>query len=451
ETHERVLEFAARQALDTAAPSNTVLTNPALLRATAAQAGWNLVRGANNALEDLERLIGGRPPLGSEAFEPGREVAATPGKIVYSNELIELIQYAPTTTQVYPEPILITPAWIMKYYILDLSPERSMVKYLLARGHTVFMISWKNPDAGDRDLTMDDYRRLGVAAALEQVGRITPGRRVHGVGYCIGGALLAIAAAAMARDGDDRFESLTFLAAQFDFSEPGELQLFINESQVRFLEALMWEQGYLDAAQMAGAFFMLRSRDLIWSRIVQDYLFGRRAPLTELMAWNADGTRMPYAMHAEYLRRLYLGNDLAEGRFPVDGRPVAIADIEAPIFSVATTSDHVAPWRSVYKIHLLADVEVTFLLTTGGHNAGIISPPGHPRRAHQVAANPADAPYQAPDAWARETPLREGSWWPVWAQWLAERSGAPQAPPSMGRARTADGLADAPGAYVFQR
>ena len=444
--HERMAEFMSRQILDMVSPSNFLATNPELMRRTIEKGGQNLVAGFRNMLEDWERRVSGKKPVGTENFKVGKDVAVTPGKVVYRNRLIELIQYAPTTDTVRPEPVLIVPAWIMKYYILDLSPHNSLVKYLTDQGFTVFMISWKNPDAEDRDLGMEDYRKLGVMDALDAVNTIVPNEKVHAVGYCLGGTLLSIAASAMARDNDERLQSLTLLAAQTDFTEAGELMLFIDESQLAFLEDMMWEQGFLDTAQMAGAFQMLRSNDLVWSYMIRNYVMGEREPVIDLMAWNADTTRMPYRMHSEYLRRLFLNNDLAEGRYVAGGKPVALSDLRAPIFAVGTVRDHVAPWRSTYKIRALTDTAVTYLLTTGGHNAGIVSEPDHKRRSYQVSTFAADAPHTDPDTWAQTTAHKQGSWWLEWSEWLAARSGTPVAPPAM----PATAAEAAPGRYVLQ-
>ena len=459
--HENVVAFASRQVLDMLSPANFLATNPIVQQRTMQTLGANLARGFGNLVEDYERTIQRKPPVGAEAFKVGRDVAITPGHVVYRNRLVELIQYTPVTDRVRPEPILIVPAWIMKYYILDLSPANSLVRYLTERGFTVFMISWKNPDltvslehldASDRDLGMEDYRRLGIMAALDAIQVIMPERKVHSVGYCLGGTLLSIAAAAMARDCDQRLETVTLLAAQQDFTEAGELTLFINESQVSFLEDLMWAQGHLDAKQMAGAFQLLRSNDLIWSRIVHDYLMGERAPMSDMMAWNADATRMPYRMHSEYLRELFLNNDLAEGRFRVKDRPVALSDIRVPIFAVGTERDHVAPWRSAFKIHLLADTDVTFLLVSGGHNAGIVSGPERRDRMFRILRKRARDRYLDPDTWLARAQRKKGSWWPEWAAWLDARSGAPVAPPAMGAIEAGyPVLHAAPGTYVLQR
>lgn len=337
----------------------------------------------------------------------------------------------------------------MKYYILDLSPENSLVKFLTQQGFTVFMISWKNPSAEDSNLGMEDYRTLGVGAALDAVTAIAPDRQVHAVGYCLGGTLLSIAAAALARDGDKRLRSLTLLAAQTDFTEAGELTLFIDEAH--FLEDLMAQQGFLDTKQMAGAFQLLRSNDLIWSRVVHTYLMGEREPMFDLMAWNADATRMPYRMHSEYLRHLFLDNDLAESRYPVGGRPVSLRDIRIPIFAVSTITDHVAPWRSVYKIQMLTDADVTFVLSNGGHNAGVVSPPGHPHREHQIATHREEEKYIDPDAWQRVAARHRGSWWPCWRDWLVRHASEKISPPAMGAPQSGYAPAgNAPGKYVLE-
>lgn len=450
--HEQLVAFTVRQWLDMASPANALATHPQVLQRTAATGGANLLAGAAHWVEDFGRQAAGLPPAGAEAFRPGHEVAVTPGKVILRNELIELIQYAPATPTVHAEPVLVVSAWIMKYYVLDLSPHNSLVRYLVERGHTVFAISWKNPGAADAQLGMADYLRLGIRASLDAIDAVLPRRRVHAVGYCLGGTLMAIAAAAMARDRDDRLASLTLLAAQTDFTEPGEIGLFIDESQLAFLEDIMSRQGYLDSAQMAGAFQALRAGDLVWGPMVQNYLMGERIPMTDLMAWNADGTRMPCRMHADYLRKLFLDNALAEGRYLVDGRPVSLNDIDVPVFLLGTRTDHVAPWRSVYKFSLLCDADLTFVLTEGGHNAGILSEPGHAHRSHRVLRRPANGSYIAPDDFLRRSREVDGSWWPGFAQWLAVRSGPRRRPPAMGAPRRGlPPLCDAPGTYVLGR
>jgi polyhydroxyalkanoate synthase len=451
--HEDVVSFTARQLLDMLSPSNIPFANPEVMQKALETSGSNFVKGIQNWLEDVSRISMGRPPVGTENFRVGLDVAVTPGKVVYRNRLIELIQYAPATERVLAEPLLIVPAWIMKYYILDLSPQNSLVGYLVGRGHTVFCISWCNPTAEDRDLSLDDYRRMGVMAALDAITAIVPDRKIHATGYCLGGTLLSIAAATMARIGDKRLASLTLLAAETDFSEPGELALFIDHSQIHFLESMMWDKGYLSADQMAGAFALLRSNDLIWSHLVHDYLMGERTPMTDLFAWNADSTRMPYRMHAEYLQRLYLNNELAAGRFMIEEHPAGLQNIRMPIFVVGTERDHVAPWRSVYKIHYLTDTHVTFVLTSGGHNAGIVSDPAHSSRHFRIALKrPTDSCVGA-DEWVAAAELKDGSWWGDWSEWLASHS-APQrvlAPIIGAIEKGYPPIENAPGTYVLQR
>ena len=446
--HEDVVAFAARQLLDMMSPSNIAACNPDVVRKTLATGGMNFVAGYRNWLEDTARMVAARAPVGADSYLPGRDVATTPGSVVFRNELIELIQYAPTTGDVAAEPILIVPAWIMKYYILDLSPQNSLIRYLVSSGFTVFCISWRNPVAADRDLAFDDYRRAGVMEALDAIARILPGRRVHATGYCLGGTLLAVAAAAMAHAGDQRLASVTLLASQTDFSEPGELALFIDHSQMNMLDGMMWSRGYLSADQMAGAFQLLRSVDLIWSRLVYEYLMGERSPMTDLMAWNADTTRMPYRMQAEYLQRLYLDNELAAGRFLVEGHPAALQNIRAPVFLVGAERDHVAPWQSVFKLHYLADTDITFVLTNGGHNAGIVSEPGHKGRHYRLGLKREMDMYHGPDEWVAMHAPVPGSWWPAWVDWLAAGSSATRMAPPPVPELVYDA---APGTYVFAK
>ncbi|WP_243490203.1 PHA/PHB synthase family protein [Massilia violaceinigra] len=445
--HEDMVTFMARQMLDMLSPPNFIPTNPDVCEAALREGGANFLRGAGNLADDLRRNWKGEAPAGSEHYLAGIHVAVTPGRVIIRNRLMELIQYAPTTAGVHAEPMLIVPAWIMKYYILDLSPHNSLVRYLVDQGHTVFMISWHNPTAADRDLGLDDYLDDGVYAALQCIRGLFPGERINTVGYCLGGTLLAIAVGALASTTDATVNSMTLLAAQTDFSEAGELMLFIDESQIDWLEDLMRQQGYLDNRQMAGAFRALRSNDLVWSAAVNQYLLGRRAPMTDLMAWNTDTTRMPFRMHSEYLRKLFLSNDLSSGRYQVGGRPVALSDIRVPLFGVATASDHVSPWRSVYKLHLLSCCDLDFVLTSGGHNAGIVSEPGHPGRRYSYGQRRHGSCYVDPDRWLDQTEEHEGSWWPAWSAWLERVSTGGTV-----TAREPHGdLGPAPGRYVLER
>ncbi len=457
EHHAEMTQFFARQCLSMVGPANWLPTNPVVIDDVIESSGTHLARGMMYWLTDLAGVPDPEKIAQAERFVVGRDVAVTTGKVVWRNRLIELIRYAPRTETVHPEPVLVVPSWIMKYYILDLSPHNSMARWLVEQGHTVYMMSWRNPDVEDRDLTMEDYLRLGVFDALRAIGRLhgttTP---VHTMGYCLGGTLLAIGAAALACptpiegcDGEvPPLKSMTLLAAQTDFSEPGELGLFIDESQVGYLGEITRGQGYLTGKQMGGSFQFLHSRELFWTRQMREYLMGEREKSTDLMAWNADTTRMPARMHHEYLISLFLHNALATSSYRVDGHTISLGDIRLPVFMVGTERDHVSPWRSVYKLHHLTDTEITFVLTVGGHNAGIISEPGHPGRSYRIATRPAQGAWVEPTVWTERAQRREGSWWTAWQQWLAERSSARVgAEPIPGRVA----IADAPGEYVLQR
>jgi polyhydroxyalkanoate synthase len=445
--------FMTRQLMDFWSPSNCPFLNPVILQRTQQEGGLNLARGLAHLVDDGWRLAAGLLPDGHDRYKVGQDIAVTPGQIVFRNDLMELIQYAPATQRVVREPVVIVPAWIMKYYVLDLRPENSLVRYLVERGHTVFMISWRNPTEEQRDVGFDAYRTRGILAALNAVAKIVPDVRQHLVGYCLGGTMAAIAAATMSRDGNDRLQSLTLLAGQTDFSEAGELMLFVDESQVAFIEDLMWDQGVLDAHQMAGAFKLLRTNDLVWSKAVREYVLGDRDGVNDLGAWNKDPTRMPYRMHSEYLRGLFLENRLTAGRYAVEGRVIALKDLRIPMFIVGTETDHIAPWRSVYKTSLFTDNELTFVLTNGGHNAGIVSEPGHAGRHYGIATrNPGDR-YVDPDTWALRAERQQGSWWPEWVRWLAAKSSRDQVrPPAMGAPKGGlPPLEPAPGTYVLER
>ncbi|WP_104018821.1 PHA/PHB synthase family protein [Roseovarius nitratireducens] len=440
--------FIMRQLLDSVSPSNFPLGNPEIIEKTRATAGRNLLEGAAHYADDASHILAQEHRTVPKEFALGKVLAATPGKVVWRNELMELIQYSPTTEEVQAEPVLIVPAWIMKYYILDLSPENSFIRWLVGQGHTVFCISWRNPGAEHAELSLEDYRTQGIMQALDVINDIVPGQKVHANGYCLGGTLLAIAAAAMARDCDDRLASVTLMAAQVDFVEAGELLLFLDESQVAFLEDLMWSQGYLDRPQMSGAFAAIRSEDLIWSRAVRRYFLGEPDLPTDVSVWVNDTTRMPARMHSEYLRGIFLENRISAGRFAVEGRVIALKDISVPIFVVGTETDHIAPWRSVYKTALFTDCDLHFLLTKGGHNGGVLSEPGHRGRHYRIGHRPAGAHYRDPDTWLATHDPVAGSWWPEWGRWLMRHSSG--AVPAPGSHQGYPALADAPGTYIHQ-
>ncbi|GAA4015817.1 PHA/PHB synthase family protein [Actimicrobium antarcticum] len=475
--HGDLVKFFTRQKLDALSPSNWP-NSPEVLRKGEQSSGQSWIKGYQSYASDVleyqqAHSLGGAAMPKALEFEVGKDVALTPGKVVFRNHLIELIQYTATTAKVYPEPLLIVPSCIMKYYILDLSLANSMVRYLVAQGHTVFMVSWRNPDASDRDLGVQDYLRMGIMDAMAAVKTQTGAARINALGYCLGGTYLAIVAAALGGanaqeesllrgrhpqapdEKPDRLPELatvTLLAAQTDFSEPGELGIFIDDDQLNNLREMMARTGFLSGRQMAGSFQFLNSRDLIWSRNTRRYLLGQDEVGSDMMSWNADVTRLPERMHNEYLSSLFLNNDLASGHYRVGGVGVALKDIKAPMLIVGTARDHVSPWRSVYKIRLLTDAESTFILAAGGHNAGIVSEPGHPDRSYQMDS-PAQVQGQgqdwiAPDDWAAAAPLHEGSWWEAMQGWLHERSGKPV--PARVIAPEAD-LGNAPGGYAMVR
>ena len=443
--------FMARQTLDMISPSNFPALNPEIIEETSRTSGKNLSEGAAHFLRDYLKTLAQVHEPAPEGYRIGEDLACTPGEVVFRNDIFELIQYAPQTEKVQAEPILIVPAWIMKYYILDLSPQNSMVRYLVEQGFTVFMISWCNPTADQADLSLEDYRKRGVMQALDAITAIVPQRRVHAVGYCLGGTMLAIAAATMARDGDDRLASITLMAAQVDFVEAGELLLFLDESQVAFLEDMMSDQGYLDRPQMTRAFTAIRSEDLIYTRAVRRYFLGKDDVPNDMAVWFADTTRMPARMHSEYLRGLFLENRLTAGRFAVEGRVIALKDIATPMFVIGTETDHIAPWKSVYKTKLFTDCDLTFVLTKGGHNGGILSEPGHAGRYFRTSHRPTGALYVGPDAWRAQNAPKLGSWWLDWSQWLADNSSGKADVPAMGApSKGYLPLEAAPGSYIHQ-
>lgn len=446
------IKFFTRQFIDAMSPTNIPWLNPEVLEETLRTGGTNLQHGLRNIAADLESNEG-RPALVDEsAFEVGKNVATTPGKIVFRNELIELIQYAPTQPALYARPLVIVPPWINKFYVLDLQPANSFVKYATDAGRNTFVISWRNPDATMRDLTMADYVRLGPLTAARVAAEIAGADQADAIGYCIGGTLLAMLLAYLARTDTKLIATATFFAALVDFAEPGEVRAFMSEEGLAYIESRMAEQGYLSGREMADTFNLLRSNDLIWSVAVNRYLLGKDAPAFDLLYWNSDATRIPATLHSYYLRQMYFENNLVKPDvLDVDGVPLDLRRITTPTYCVATSEDHIAPWRSVYAMTRLFGGEVTFRLGASGHIAGIISPPGKKKAAWW--GDPPGTPAPAdPDAWLAAAAKHDGSsWWPDWVAWLAERSpGTVPAPAACGSAAYPP-LADAPGSYVLVR
>jgi polyhydroxyalkanoate synthase len=440
------VDFYTRQFVDAMAPSNFIMTNPEVLRSTLESGGENLVKGLQNLLDDLDR---GKGKLSikmtdPEAFEVGRNLAVTPGKVVYQNDLIQLIQYAPTTEQVYKRPLLIIPPWINKYYILDLREKNSFVKWAVGEGFTVFVISWVNPDAELARKTFEDYMLEAPLAALDAIEAATGERDANVVGYCLGGTLLASTLAVMAVKKDARVKSATFLTTMTDFAEAGELAVFIDEEQLASLEEKMHERGYLEGGEMASTFNMLRANDLIWSFVVNNYLLGKDPFPFDLLYWNSDSTRMPAAMHSFYLRKMYQENLLVKpGGIELAGVPIDLTKIELPVFMLSTREDHIAPWDSTYAATQLFSGPVKFVLAASGHIAGVVNPPAAGKYGHWTnTRNPKD-----PETWLKGATEHAGSWWPTWSKWLAKKSGAKVAArvPGDGKLKV---IEDAPGSYV---
>jgi polyhydroxyalkanoate synthase len=448
---KRRVKFFAKQFCDAMSPTNVPWFNPDVLEETMRSGGANLRRGLENLREDA-RENAGRPALVDQhAFAVGTNVATTPGEVVYRNELIELIQYAPTQPEVYARPLVIVPPWINKFYILDLQPANSFVKYAVDAGRNTFVVSWRNPDASLADLTWGDYLRLGPLTAARVAANIAGTEDVDAIGYCIGGTLLASGLAYLARIEATLIRTATFFAALVDFTDPGEVMAFLSREALAYVEDRMEQQGVLAGREMADAFSMLRANDLIWGVAVNRYLLGKDAPAFDLLFWNDDATRIPRRLHSYYLRKMYVENALAKpDALDVDGVPLDLRRITVPTYCVATAEDHIAPWRSVYAMTQLFGGETAFRLGASGHIAGIISPPGKKKAVWW--GTPPGAPNPAsPDAWLAAAPKHEGSWWPDWSAWLEERSpDKVPAPERLGNDAYVP-LAGAPGTYVLER
>ncbi|MGB8275183.1 MAG: class I poly(R)-hydroxyalkanoic acid synthase [Alphaproteobacteria bacterium] len=442
----RKVDFYTRQFVDALSPTNFVVTNPEVLRATIETGGENLVRGLTNLLDDLERGEGRLKikMTDTEAFKVGENLATTPGKVIFQNELMQLIQYDPSTKEVYERPLLIMPPWINKYYVLDMREKNSFIRWAVGQGFTVFVISWVNPDEKLALKTFEDYMIQGPLVALDVIAKATGEKEVNVLGYCLGGTLLASLLAYMAAKGDKRIKNATFLTTMIDFTEAGELSVFIDEEQLAVLENRMNQKGYLEGHEMATTFNMLRANDLIWSFVVNNYLLGKDPFPFDLLYWNGDSTRMPAAMHSFYLRTMYQENRLKEaGGIVLAGVPIDVTKIDVPAYVLSTREDHIAPWMSAYAATQILKGSVRFVLSASGHIAGVVNPPAANKYCYWTnPKTPAD-----PNKWLAGAKQKDGSWWVDWGQWLADRSGkmVPSRKPGGGKLKP---IEDAPGAYV---
>jgi polyhydroxyalkanoate synthase len=442
-------EFYLRQVVNAIAPSNFVLTNPELLRDTLASKGENLARGMYMLAEDIKAGGGDLRIRQTDTsfFEVGRNLASTPGKVVFENDLMQLIQYTPTTERVLKAPMLIVPPWINKFYVLDLTPEKSFIKWCIDQGMTVFVISWVNPDKPLAKKTFEDYMREGPLAALDAVTQATGESKVHTAGYCVGGTLLAVTLAHMAASKDRRIISSTFFASQVDFTYSGDLKIFADEDQISALEKQMAQRGYLDSRKMANTFNLMRSNDLIWPYIINNYFKGRTPPPFDLLYWNADATRMPPANHSFYLRNCYLKNKLARGEMVVGGKALDLKKVKVPIYNLGTREDHIAPAKSVFYGSKFFGGPVRFVLSGSGHIAGVINPPDKQKYQYWTGSKPSGADV---DKWRAKATEHAGSWWPDWLDWLKGHSAdeVPARAPGDGKLKP---IEDAPGRYVKVR
>ncbi len=441
--------FYVKQITNAISPSNFVLTNPELLRETLTSNADNLVRGMHQLTEDIKAGQGNLKIKQSDAsrFEVGRNLALTPGKVIFQNDLMQLIQYTPTTKDVLKVPLLIVPPWINKFYILDLTPEKSYIKWCVDQGLTVFVISWVNPDARLAAKGFDEYMSEGPLAALDAIEQATGEKKLHAVGYCVGGTLLAITLAYLAAKKKDRVISATMFAAQVDFTYAGDLKVFVDEERIKQLEEHMKTQGYLEASSMATTFNMLRSNDLIWPYVINNYLKGKKPFPFDLLFWNSDATRMPAANHSFYLRNCYLNNKLTKGEMEVGGVKLDLKNVNIPIYNLATREDHIAPAKSVMEGSRYFGGPVTYVLAGSGHIAGVVNSPAKPKYQYWLGGKPEGADIEA---WLKTAEEHQGSWWPNWLDWLTAQNPKTVPAREVGAGKL-KAIEDAPGSYVKVR